>query len=139
MFQVSFEPNPKHAGHLRKMSEAYATCGIKMLVYEAGVGHTDTVTKFAPFNTLLGQEVGYDGAARLIQEKETMESFVESHFHDGVEMEEVSVIRFAKFLTEVVATRKLPVSAQVTRPRVVIKADIEGAELKVLTISIHHW
>ena len=41
-------------------------------------------------------------------------------------------MRFAKFITEVVAKRKLPVSAQVITPRVVIKADIEGAELKVM-------
>ena len=135
MFQVSFEPNPKHAGHLKKMSEGYATCGIKMIVYEAGVGHKDMVTKFAPFNTLFGSEIGFDSAGRLIQENETVESFAESHYHDGVEVEEVSVIRFAKFLTEVVATRKLPVSAQVNIPRVVIKSDIEGGELKVLNLS----
>ena len=40
---VSFEPNSKHAAHLRGMAEAYATCGINMLVMEAGVGHKDTV------------------------------------------------------------------------------------------------
>ena len=68
-------------------------------------------------------------------------------------------MRFAEFITEVVAKRKLPISAQVITPRVVIKvrqntitrhdmschvmscivmsfhvmqADIEGAELKIL-------
>ena len=40
---VSFEPNSKRAAHLRGMAEAYATCGINMLVMEAGVGHKDTV------------------------------------------------------------------------------------------------
>ena len=40
---VSFEPNSKHAGHLRAMSEAYATCGINVVFIKAGVGHKDTV------------------------------------------------------------------------------------------------
>ena len=39
---VSFEPNSKHAAHLRAMSEGYSSCGIKMLVYQAGVGHRNT-------------------------------------------------------------------------------------------------
>ena len=40
---VSFEPNSKHAGHLRAMSEAYATCGINVVFIKAGVGQKDTV------------------------------------------------------------------------------------------------
>ena len=36
------------------------------------------------------------------------------------------------FITDVVARRQLPLSAEVTKPSVVIKADIEGAELKIL-------
>ena len=88
-------------------------------------------TNFAPFNSLLGHEVGHDGSARLIHEDESVKDFTETHFHDDVEMEEVEVMRFAKFVTDVVATRKLPVSAMVLKPQVVIKADIEGAELKV--------
>merc|ERR1711892_271109 len=129
---VSFEPNSKHASHLRALSEAYATCGIKVLVYQAGVGHKDMVTKFAPFNALLGHEVGHDGSARLIHEDESVKDFTETHFHEDVELEEVEVVRFAKFITDVVAKRELPVSAQVIKPRVVIKADIEGAELKII-------
>lgn len=129
---VSIEPNSKHASHLKKMSEAYATCGINVLVYQAGVGHKNMKTNFAPFNSLLGHEVGHDGSARLIHEDESVKDFTETHFHDDVEMEEVEVMRFAKFVTDVVATRKLPVSAMVLKPRVVIKADIEGAELKII-------
>ena len=30
------------ADHLRELSKSYATCGIKMLVYQAGVGHKNT-------------------------------------------------------------------------------------------------
>ena len=39
---MSFEPNPKHSEHLTQLSEAYSTCGIKMLVYKAGVGNKNT-------------------------------------------------------------------------------------------------
>jgi len=131
---VSFEPNSKHAPHLKELAESYATCGIKVLVYQAGVGNKDTKTKFAPFNHLHGHEVGYDGSARLIHEdeNESMEKFTETHFHKEVEMEEVEVVRFARFINEVVAKRKLPTSAKIIKPSVVIKADIEGAELKII-------
>jgi len=131
---VSFEPNSKHAAHLRGMAEAYGTCGINMLVMEAGVGHKDTVLKFAPFNQMYGHEVEHDASARLIHEEEgeTMEAFAKSHLHSEVEIEEVEVVRFAKFITETVAKRRLPTSAEVIKPSVVIKADIEGAELKIL-------
>ena len=99
--------------------------------------------KFAPFNQLLGQEVEHDASARLIHEEdgETMEAFAESHFHDtNVEVEEVEVVRFARFITDIVATRRLPNSAQVTKPRVVIK--VKGlmffhAVNSVNTIGIH--
>jgi len=106
-----------------------------MLVYQAGVGHKNTKLKFAPFNKLHGEEVKHDASARLIHEDagESVEEFAKSHFHDAnIEVEEVDVMRFARFITDVVATRKLPLSAGVTKPNVVIKADIEGAELKIL-------
>ena len=51
--------------------------------------------------------------------------------NEEIETEEVEVIRFSTFITEIVAKRKLPTSGKVTSPRVVIKSDIEGAELKV--------
>ena len=83
---MAFEPNPKHAEHLQGLAESYATCGIKVtlviiiitivimvivvvfiiimiidnqvLVFNnTGVGHKDTTSSFAPFNTLLGHEV----------------------------------------------------------------------------------
>lgn len=130
---VSFEPNSRHSEHLRQLAASYATCGIRVLVYQAGVGHRNTTTTFAPFNSLLGHEVGHDASARLIHEDETVEEFAESHFHDKeVEVEQVEVVRFASFITDVVARRQLPLSAEVTKPSVVIKADIEGAELKIL-------
>ena len=61
------------------------------------MGHRNTTTTFAPFNSLLGHEVGHDASARLIHEDETVEEFAESHFHDKeVEVEQVEVVRFAR-------------------------------------------
>merc|ERR1712106_892617 len=76
--------------------------------------------------------VGQDASARLIHDDESVEAFMETHFHEGVQMETVQVVRFAKFITDVVGKRKLPTSSGVLTPRVVIKADIEGAELKII-------
>ena len=132
MFKVAFEPNPKHAEHLQTLADAYASCGIKVIVHEAGVGNRNSRSRFAPFNTLLGTEVGYDGSARLIRDGESMEQYTETHFHENVETVEVNVVRIAKFITDVVAKRKLPISARVHVPRVIIKSDIEGAELEIL-------
>ena len=62
-------------------------------------------------------QVGQDASARLIHEDESVEGFMESHFHEGVAVETVQVVRFAKYITDVVATRRLPTSAGVTKPR----------------------
>ena len=81
-------------------------------------------SKFAAFDELLGVEIGHAAGARLIHEDdgESVELFAESHFHDkDPNVEEVEVVRFAKFITDVVATRKLPNSAKVTKPNVIIK------------------
>ena len=57
-----------------------------------------------------------------------MKQYTESNFPETVDLD---VFRFATFITDVVAKRKLPTFAGVHNPRIVIKADIEGAELKV--------
>ena len=91
---VAFEPNPKHAQHLLDLAASYKTCGVKVLVFNnTGVGHQDTTSRFAPFNTLLGHEVGQDASARLILEGESVEEFMKTHFHEGVEIETVEVVR----------------------------------------------
>ena len=100
-----------------------------MVVYKAGVGDKNTKTKLGHFNTFFGHEIGNDAAARLIDENATKMMFEE--LHEDIVTEEVEVIRFATFLTEVVAKRKLPRSASIIEPKVVVKSDIEGAELKV--------
>lgn len=127
---VSFEPSSKHAASLQSLAEAYATCGIRVVVYKAGVGDKNTKTKLGHFNSFFGHEIGNDAAARLIDENATKMMFEE--LHEEIVTEEVEVMRFATFMTEVVAKRKLPRSASIDDPKIVIKSDIEGAELKIL-------
>ena len=101
----------------------------------AGVGHKNSKSKFAPFNSLLGSEVGHDTSARLIHDDESVKQYTESHFHDTVDVVEVDVVRFATFITDVVAKRKLPTSLGVLISLVVIKANIKGIEPKVFLVS----
>ena len=77
----------------------------------------------APFNEWAGHEIGHDATARLIYEEdgETMEAFAKSRLLSEVKMEAVEVVRFARFITETVAKRRLPTSAGVKKPNVVIK------------------
>ena len=56
--QVAFEPNPKQAEDLNNLAASYSSCGIKVVVYMAGVGHKNSKSKFAPFNSLLSSVVG---------------------------------------------------------------------------------
>jgi len=127
---VSFEPNKKHMKTLKELSEAYSTCGIKMIVYNAGVGDKDTKAAFAHFNTFYGLEVGNEVTARILDEKSTRRNYEDDHAKSTID--EVDIMRFSKFLNEVVKTRKLPLSAEVTDPKVVVKSDIEGSELQLV-------
>jgi len=128
---VLFEPNTKHTEHLQNLVEAYATCGIKVVLYKAGVGNKNMKSKFGHYNQFFGHEIGHDASARLMDDNDDTQMVHEDE-NEEIETEEVEVIRFSTFITEIVAKRKLPTSAKVTSPRVVIKSDIEGAELKII-------
>ena len=73
---------------------------------------------------------------RFIPDGQTLGSLKSSHFlgdTSNTEVLTIKTMRVAKYVTDVVATRKLPPSAKVHRPRVLVKSDIEGAELEVVT------
>ena len=72
---------------------------------------------------------------RFVPSDKSLESLKTSHSLGvtGTKVISIKTMRLAKYITDVVATRKLPLSAEVHRPRVVVKSDIEGAELEVLT------
>jgi len=128
---VLFEPNTKHAAHLQELVDAYASCGIKVLLYKVGVGHKNMKSKFGHYNSFFGHEIGHDASARLFDDTNDTQRMFENK-DDAVEIEEIEVIRLSTFINDIVAKRKLPTSSKVTTPRVVIKSDIEGAELKIV-------
>ena len=73
---------------------------------------------------------------RFIPDGQTLGSLKSSHFlgdTSNTEVLTIKTMRVARYVTDVVATRKLPPSAKVHRPRVLVKSDIEGAELEVVT------
>ena len=131
---MGFEPNAKHTEHLQALAANYSTCGIKVLMFtETGVSDKDAVGSFAADLTLKDDAITHDGGARFLPTDQTLESLKQTHALCGSEVVEVKLMRVAKFITEVVATRRLPLSAEVEKPRVIAKVDIEGSELQVVT------
>ena len=79
---------------LKELSEAYSTCGIKMIVYNAGVGDKDTKAAFAHFNTFYGMEVGYEVTARILDEKSTRRNYDD---HAKSTIDELTLLDFQNF------------------------------------------
>merc|ERR1711887_354123 len=76
---VSFEPSAAFVAEKQSLSKSYGDCGIRFIVYHAGIGHKDR----------------------------------------DAEENKAEVVRIAKYITSVVAGRKLPDSAETT-PRVAL-------------------
>lgn len=131
---VGFEPNPAHEQHLKEMEEAYATCGIKaIMMTRAGVGAKNKVSRFVPINTAWGTDLGHDVMGRFMDDDGNIGLKTEENNIDVQDaIEDIHVVRFSEFVLETVATRKLPIKAQVIHPKVVVKMDIEGMELEVI-------
>jgi len=130
---VAFEPNPQHTNHLKSLAANYSTCGIRVLAFtETGVSEKDAVGSFAPDLTFMEMDIVHGMTARFLPSEQTLDNLKETHALGGSEVVPIKMMRVAKFITDVVATRKLPLSAQVTKPRVVVKCDIEGGELGVV-------
>jgi len=131
---VAFEPNPQHTEHLESLAANFSTCGIRVVAFtETGVSEKDAVGNFAADLTFKDMDIVHGMTARFVPTEQTLENLKETHALGGSEVMPIKMMRLAKFITEVVATRKLPLSAKVTKPRVVVKCDIEGGELGVVT------
>merc|ERR1712106_852901 len=130
---VAFEPNPQHTDHLKSLAANYSTCGIRVLAFtETGVSEKDAVGNFAADLTFMEMDIVHGMTARFLPTEQTLDNLKETHALGGSEVVPIKMMRVAKFITDVVATRKLPLSGQVTKPRVVVKCDIEGGELGVV-------
>ena len=111
---VGFEPNPLHTSEIEKLEKAYKTCGWKVLVHkETGVSTKDSVAHFSKI-----KDVPFQMAGRILEANETTEDEIE-----------VKTIWLAKFIKEVVATRRKPNGP---RGNVVMKLDVEGMEMELV-------
>merc|ERR1711971_1320241 len=123
---VAFEPNPQHTNHLKSLAANYSTCGIRVLAFtETGVSDKDAVGSFAPDLTFMEMDIVHGMTARFLPSEQTLDNLKETHALGGSEVVPIKMMRVAKFITDVVATRKLPLSAKVTKPRVVDKLHME--------------
>merc|ERR1712013_798794 len=85
---VSFEPSAAFVAEKKALSKSYGDCGIRVIVYNADIGHKDA---------------------------------------------DAEVVRIAKYITTVVARRKLPDSATTTTPRVaLLLGGSSSTQLKVI-------
>jgi len=90
---VSFEPSAAFVAEKKALSKSYGDCGIRVIVYNADIGHKDT----------------------------------------DAEKDNSEVVRIAKYITTVVARRKLPDSATTTTPRVaLLLGGSSSTQLKVI-------
>ena len=116
---IGFEPNPEHTKYLKQIESSYNQCGWRVLfLTESAVSDHNGIGKF--YRT--GKYHRGMGAGILPPVEED-----EPH-------KKVDLIRLNDFLKNVVNTRKLPIHpADSSPPRVVMKLDIEGSEVDVVS------
>ena len=118
---VGFEPNPRHTKYLKQIESSYTQCGWRVLfLTESAVSDHNGIGKFYSFRALTG--IGRGGgilAPKPIKNQSHMK---------------VDLIRLYDFLKNVVNTRKIPIHPEDrSPPRVVMKLDIEGSEVDVIS------
>jgi len=118
---IGFEPNPHHTTVLRSLQYAYEKCGLNVRFYTTtAVAHSDgAVTFYTDEN-----EKYFEWGGSIIESRVAKKPV-------GV----TRTIRLADFILQKVATRQLPyrLGELDRKPSVLMKMDIEGSELEVLT------
>jgi len=124
---VGFEPNPKHTKVLKDLQKAYEKCGWKAkFLTNTAAAHSSGVATFYT-DTLPGdQEKNNEWGASIVKSKKAF-----------TPAGSAKMIRLSDYILHKVITRKLPKPLNVEeleqKPNVVVKLDIEGSELEVLT------
>ena len=117
---IGFEPNPAHRPRHQQLAAAYEAVGMRYYPVFAGVSDTDGTMSFYHEANNRNEEWGFG-----------------VHSWHGGKEEVVPVIRLASWLRDEVLDRQLPdhlygTYNNNTKPKVVMKMDIEGMELIVL-------
>lgn len=120
---VGFEPNPKHSKWLKDLQNAYRKCGWKTKFHtKTAVAHSYGLATFYTDTDV----DNYEWGASIVKSKKAFRPV-------GV----AKMIRLSDYILHKVITRKLPNPMSANRheqkPNVVIKLDIEGSELEILT------
>jgi len=120
---IGFEPNPKHTKGLKDLQNAYEKCGWKTKFHtKTAAAHSYGLATFYSD----ADEKNYEWGASIVKSKKAIKPI-------GV----AKMMRLSDYILQKVITRKLPnpLSAEVLeqKPNVVMKLDIEGSELEVLT------
>lgn len=115
---VGFEANPSHRDRILQVQKSYQSCGWKVMFYVPGaVGDTDGEVKIFSDNATKAEEWGA-----------SMYDWGKKNLSKTVPMYDLS-----KFVQTRVSRRRIPSSQPGDKPaHVLMKMDIEGAELKVL-------
>jgi len=118
---VGFEPNPAHEDKLKNLEKTYRACGWPVTINtRTGVGKEAKGGKFRVLNAH-GMEEHLGMNSRILAPQEVNST--------GTSVD-ISTVRIAKYVNDVVATRKIPNVS--TKPNVVIKLDVEGRELELM-------
>ena len=124
---VGFEPNPRHAATLKDIEQSHKACGWRTHFYtKTAAAHDYGTVDFMTDNELKKMEWG--GSIVSPSNKRQKELSV---------VGSVKKMRLADYILQRVMTRKFPkyVSNE-NSPSVLMKLDIEGSELEVLTDMI---
>jgi len=132
---VGFEPHPSFSPGLKNLESHYQACGLNVKVYTqtavTGNSNGEKATFQQGASELDGRLI--DGTAnfteplmyRIINSVLTFSQAPEGVTYD------VETLRISDYINNIVATRKLPLIGTEI-PRVVMKLDVEGAELEIL-------
>lgn len=120
---IGFEPNPKHTKCLKDLENSYEKCGWKTKFHtNTAAAHSYGLATFYSDR----DEKNYEWGASIVKSKKAIKPIGTA-----------KTMRLSDYVLHKVITRKLPnpLSAEVLeqKPNVVMKIDIEGSELEVLT------
>jgi hypothetical protein len=124
---VGFEPNPRHAATLKDIERAHKACGWRTHFYtETAAAHDYGKVDFLTDNEL--EKLEWGGSIVSISDRRKKKLSVAGT---------VKKMRLADYILERVITRKISKSAiHKSPPSILLKLDIEGSELEVLTDMI---
>ena len=118
---IGFEPNVHHTKALKDVEQAHKACGWRSHFYtETAAAHDYGTISFLSDNDFGNLEWG----GSIISDQRS---------YDGTIIGNATKIRLSDYVFERILTRNIPESISNEYPSIIMKVDIEGSELEVLT------